>query len=651
MLLLAALLCAGRAAAQRLDPDAYRYPIEGVAGLYSANFGEIRPGHFHAGVDIKTDGVEGKRVVAVMDGYVSRVVVQAGGYGRAVYLTLRNGTTAVYGHLQRFREDLEEHVRSERYRRRSNSVDLWFRPDRYPVRQGDLLAFSGNSGSSGGPHLHYEIRDTHDQALRNIVREGIIRPVDSLPPRFVKLHYIEIDSLDGVCHRRTPVSYPIVRTAEGRYRLSRSEALPVGRRGYFVAEVTDRRNGVQNTFAVWRLQASIDGDPYFEFRIDRFTHALSRTCDAVSCYPMQLGSRNEAIRLAQLAGAPDCFYPVMKRRGVIGCRAGERRTVELCCEDDCGNRSHLRFEIVSRDGEFRAEPPADPELRIVRPAEAAAFEAGDFSASIPAGALYDACHAKVEAGQLPKVDSGVVILSPAYRLLDARTPCNSRPRSSSATTAARPHASAGTTKRDASRSKPVRQATGSWRPTRSPRRSAPSSPRAPTCDRRRRCASAWETTFRASLRGASKSTANGFPATATRCRGRSSFISTVPPTAARTAPCSACATARATAKRGREAIGGSDAADKRRRVRRCRRFQREKASTSGGERCGAHSGYRIDASAGYRDRAGRRPLTGDFGCLRTHPTFFGRFRSPTAAAARPKSAFFGPKVCRWDQNS
>ena len=420
--LLAALLCAGRAAAQRLDPDAYRYPIEGVAGLYSANFGEIRPGHFHAGIDIKTDGVEGKRVVAVMDGYVSRVVVQAGGYGRAVYLTLRNGTTAVYGHLQRFREDLEEHVRSERYRRRSNSVDLWFRPDRYPVRQGDLLAFSGNSGSSGGPHLHYEIRDTHDQALRNIVREGIIRPVDSLPPRFVKLHYIEIDSLDGVCHRRTPVSYPIVRTAEGRYRLSRSEALPVGRRGYFVAEVTDRRNCVQNTFAVWRLQASIDGDPDFEFRIDRFTHALSRTCDAVSCYPMQLGSRNEAIRLAQLAGAPDCFYPVMKRRGVIGCRAGERRTVKLCCEDDCGNRSHLSFEIVGRDGEFRAEPPADPERRIVRPAEAAAFEAGDFSASIPAGALYDACHAKVEAGQLPKVDSGVVILSPAYRLLDARTP-------------------------------------------------------------------------------------------------------------------------------------------------------------------------------------------------------------------------------------
>ncbi len=421
-LLTALLLATLPLTAQRLDPDAYRYPVEGVAGLYSANFGEIRPGHFHAGVDIKTDGVEGKRLVASMDGYVSRIVVQAGGYGRAVYLTLTNGTTAVYGHLQRFRDDLEEHVRKERYRRRSNSVDLWFTPERYPVRQGDLVGYSGNSGSSGGPHLHYEIRDTHDQALRNIVREGIIRPVDSLPPRFMKLHYVEIDSLDGVCHRRPPVSYAVVRSEAGRYRLTRNEPLPVGRRGYFVAEVTDRRNGVQNTFAVWRLTAAADGVPYFEFRIDRFTHALSRTCDAVSCYPLQLATRNEAIRLAQLDGAPACFYPVMQARGVIGCAAGERRTIDLVCEDDCGNRSQLSFEIVGREEEFRATAPADPALRIVRPTSAAAFALDDFSASIPAGALYEAQYAKAEAGRIARVDSGVVVLSPAYRLLDAKTP-------------------------------------------------------------------------------------------------------------------------------------------------------------------------------------------------------------------------------------
>ena len=148
------------AQAQRLDPGDYIYPIRDVARLYAANFGEMRPAHFHAGVDIKTDGAEGKPLVAVADGYVSRVSLTAGGYGRAVYLTLRNGTTAVYGHLQRFRDDIEEHVRQERTARRANSVNLWFGPEAWPVKQGDVIGFSGNSGSSMGPHLHFEIRDT-----------------------------------------------------------------------------------------------------------------------------------------------------------------------------------------------------------------------------------------------------------------------------------------------------------------------------------------------------------------------------------------------------------------------------------------------------------------------------------------------------------
>ena len=169
ILFLLTTACLG-AQGQQLDPNDYIYPLRELKQrLYSANFGEIRPGHFHAGVDIKTDAEEGKPVVAAADGYVSRVVLQAGGYGRAVYLTLRNGTTVVYGHLRRFRDDIERHVRRERYERRSNGVNLWFGPGTWPVKQGDVVAYSGDSGSSGGPHLHYEIRDTETQRLYNPV--------------------------------------------------------------------------------------------------------------------------------------------------------------------------------------------------------------------------------------------------------------------------------------------------------------------------------------------------------------------------------------------------------------------------------------------------------------------------------------------------
>ena len=409
------------AQAQRLDPGDYIYPIRDVARLYAANFGEMRPAHFHAGIDIKTDGAEGKPLVAVADGYVSRVSLAAGGYGRAVYITLRNGTMAVYGHLQRFRDDIEEHVRQERTARRANSVNLWFGPEAWPVKQGDVIGFSGNSGSSMGPHLHFELRDTPTQRLYNVVREGVIRPEDNLPPRIMRLHYVEVDTLQGVPVRSRMESYAVVREAEGRYRLTREEPVGVGRKGYFVAEVTDRRNGVHNTFGIWRVTASADGIPYFEYRMDGFTHDLSRCCDAVSCYPLQLGSRNEVIRLARLAGAPDCFYPTMEERGLVRTTEGQQRRIRIEAEDDCGNRSSLEFTIRGRSESFRAEP--DTAAVAVYPDRTSLVQVGrEARISIPEGALYEPVFAKPERRETPQADSGVVVLSPAYRFLSPETP-------------------------------------------------------------------------------------------------------------------------------------------------------------------------------------------------------------------------------------
>ncbi|MBQ7297264.1 MAG: M23 family metallopeptidase [Alistipes sp.] len=403
----------------------YIYPIEGVAGLYSANFGEMRPGHFHAGIDIKTDGVEGKRLVAAADGYISRIVVQAGGYGRALYLTTADGTTIVYAHMQRFRDDIDEHVRRERYRRTSNSVDLWPAATRYPVQQGDFIGYSGNSGSSSGPHLHNEMRRGSDQARINIIHEGIITPRDTLPPRFMKLHYVEVDTLANGIPMRTPLSsYALQSVGGNRYRLAQSEPLEVGRKGYFIAEVTDRRNGVHNTFSIWRLSGRLDDEPFFEFRIDHFPYELSRTCDVVSCYPLQLTSRNEAIRLAQMEGAPRLFYPTMVERGLIRTAPGEQRRIELELEDDCGNRSTLGFDIIGRDSSFSATPPADTLATPLYPDRSATLRMERaFTAHIPAGALYEACYARPMAGEVPAVDSGVVVLSPAFRLFaEPRTP-------------------------------------------------------------------------------------------------------------------------------------------------------------------------------------------------------------------------------------
>lgn len=543
---LLATALAAAAYGQRLDPANYVYPVLDVSRLYAANFGELRPAHFHAGIDIKTDGVEGKPLVAVADGYVSRVSLAAGGYGRAIYLTLDNGTTAVYGHLQRFRDDIEKRVREERYRNRSNGADLRFDAAEWPVRQGDTIGFSGNSGSSMGPHLHFELRDTPTQRLRNVVREGVIRPEDDLPPRIMRLHYIEVDTLDGIPVHRRPVSYAVVREAEGRYRLTREEPVGTGRKGYFVAEVTDRRNGVHNTFGVWRVSLAVDGEPRFEYRMDGFTHDLSRCCDAVSCYPMQLGSRNEAIRLARMERSPACFYPVAEERGIVRTAPGEVRRVHIEAEDDCGNRSALEFDIRGRADTFRAK--ADPAATALRPERTSTLRIGRTAhVTIPAGALYEPLFVRPEIRTAPEAPEGVVVLSPAYRFLDccgwprprrsaptSRGRCNCARcwRSATATDGSRPPAGDATTASCAPR--PARRATSSsWR-TRCRPVSGPSSNGAPTFRGPKGCGSAPGTTSRASRPGRSKSTDSGFPATGSRSRERSCTSSTRRPPAAAT---------------------------------------------------------------------------------------------------------------------
>ena len=132
----------------------------------SGNFCDLRAGHFHAGIDIRTQGTEGHAVHAVAKGYISRVSVSSSGYGNAIYLTHpENNLMTVYGHLQRFTPNLAERVKEQQYAKESFSIDLTFDSTEFPVKQGDIIAYSGNTGSSGGPHLHLEVRDLKNNEL------------------------------------------------------------------------------------------------------------------------------------------------------------------------------------------------------------------------------------------------------------------------------------------------------------------------------------------------------------------------------------------------------------------------------------------------------------------------------------------------------
>ena len=418
------LLCATVCSAQSLDTAYYDFPLRNVAGYYSANFGEMRPNHFHSGIDFKTDGVEGKSVVAVADGYVSRVSQSPTGYGLALYVTHPNGTTSVYGHLSRFRKDIADFVFAERHRLKRSQVDLYCKPDQFVVRRGEEIARSGNTGSSQGPHLHFEIRDAKTQKTLNTIAQRVFTPKDDISPYIMKVHYVEVDTVRGVpCHSKL-ATYTVNKADANTYRTAQKSPIKVGRKGYFIVETSDRKNDVANTYGVYNMVAKLDGKPIFEYRNDGFPFELSRYCNAVSYYPIQRRSRNEVMRAAMLQGGTDYLYPTLVNRGIVTTSEGETRNVEFVITDDCGNTSTLSFDIVGKSDDecFRGEVAED--ALIVEYNKDFAHKVDDtLSIVIAKGSLYESLALDIESSDVEiKADSTVKILSKAYRIHNDNTP-------------------------------------------------------------------------------------------------------------------------------------------------------------------------------------------------------------------------------------
>ncbi len=147
----------------------------------SGNYGELRPNHFHAGLDLKTAGREGLDVMAAGEGHVSRIKISPYGYGKALYIDHPNGTTTVYGHLQRYSPEITAYIKEYQVKQKSFEIDIYPGEEDLPVTAGQVVAISGNTGGSGGPHLHFEVRETASEVPRNPIVMGF--PIsDTKPP-------------------------------------------------------------------------------------------------------------------------------------------------------------------------------------------------------------------------------------------------------------------------------------------------------------------------------------------------------------------------------------------------------------------------------------------------------------------------------------
>lgn len=176
------------------DGEKYLYPIQpGQPGSLAGTMGELRATHFHGGIDIRTNNMTGYAVHASKSGYISRATASAFSYGNALYITHPDGNTTLYAHLDKFSGPVGAHILAEQYKLKSNEIDLFFQPGQFPVKQGEVIALSGNSGSSGGPHLHFEFRDSNNFLLDPLKVGGFSEIVDKLPPAPEKIALRTLD--------------------------------------------------------------------------------------------------------------------------------------------------------------------------------------------------------------------------------------------------------------------------------------------------------------------------------------------------------------------------------------------------------------------------------------------------------------------------
>jgi hypothetical protein len=176
------------------DTETYLYPVyPGQPGSLAGTMGELRTTHFHSGIDIRTNNMIGMPVRASKSGYISRITSSGTGYGNVIYITHPDGNTTLYAHLDKFNGPIGKHILEEQYRLKSGEIDLYFEADQFVVGRGDTIGLSGNTGSSGGPHLHFDIRDSENNALDPLKIAGFTEIVDKYPPAAEKIALRTLD--------------------------------------------------------------------------------------------------------------------------------------------------------------------------------------------------------------------------------------------------------------------------------------------------------------------------------------------------------------------------------------------------------------------------------------------------------------------------
>lgn len=275
---------------QKYPENYFSKPID-LPLILAGNFGELRNNHFHSGLDIKTRGEEGFIVKSVADGYVSRIRIQAWGLGKTIYINHPNGFTSVYGHLKKFTPEIESYLKKQQYKQKSYEVELFLKKDEIVITKEQPIAFSGDTGSSGGPHLHFEIRDTKTEETINPMLFGYDIP-DHIKPLIYKLVAYPLNDTSQVNKSNFPVAIHFKSLSNGDYLADNISAY--GLIGFGVIS-NDRQDAAFNKNGNYDLSLTKNDTLTYHHTIDRFAFPETKYINLLLDYEAYI-KRQETIQ-------------------------------------------------------------------------------------------------------------------------------------------------------------------------------------------------------------------------------------------------------------------------------------------------------------------------------------------------------------------
>ena len=336
------LACAALAATAQESFPKYGNPVD-IPIYLSATFGELRPNHLHAGVDIKTQGVEGKKVFAVADGYVSRIGVSPYGYGNVLYITHNDGYTSVYAHLQRFSGEIAKYVKQYQYRNKKYASQIYPDASKFPVRKGDLIGYSGNSGGSGGPHLHFEIRHTASEKPVNPLYFGY-KLEDNVKPLIQGVSVYPVGDESTLEGGIKPMYFSVEESGNGRYKLKDRTIVKGNGEIAFGISTYDKVGTSPHKNGPYLYELFLDEELAFQVEADSFSYSEPRYVNSLLDYRYYKQKKSSYVRTE--TDPFNKLHMIAKRNGTVTVAEGDTVNVRFKISDYVGNSSQISFKLV-----------------------------------------------------------------------------------------------------------------------------------------------------------------------------------------------------------------------------------------------------------------------------------------------------------------